>query len=189
MGTLHHHPLVIRYQGGPGDHVIQIRAGRTIRSGVGQSFWLRAGRSALAEVPIADRAHSFLVQTPSADQQNVNAQVSITYRIEDPEAAAKHYDFGLYPRGASADPQGLWQIDELVTRLASSSLASAIAAMPLSEAISGSLDEVGAALVLAFERDEQLRALSHRADQHKPGSHAVSRRHGREDCGGKGGHH
>ena len=158
MGTLHHHPLVIRYQGGPGDHVIQIRAGRTIRSGVGQSFWLRAGRSALAEVPIADRAHSFLVQTPSADQQNVNAQVSITYRIEDPEAAAKHYDFGLYPRGASADPQGLWQIDELVTRLASSSLASAIAAMPLSEAISGSLDEVGAALVLAFERDEQLRA-------------------------------
>ena len=158
MGTLHHHPLVIRYQGGPGDHVIQIRAGRTIRSGVGQSFWLRAGRSALAEVPIADRAHSFLVQTPSADQQNVNAQVSITYRIEDPEAAAKHYDFGLYPRGASADAQGLWQIDELVTRLAASSLASVIAAMPLSEAISGSLDEAGAALVLAFERDEQLRA-------------------------------
>ena len=83
MGTLHHHPFLIRYQGGAGDHVVQIRAGRTIRSGVGQSFWLRAGRCALAEVPTANRAHSFLVQVPSADQQNVSAQVAITYRIED----------------------------------------------------------------------------------------------------------
>ena len=90
MGTLHHHPFLIRYQGGAGDHVVQIRAGRTIRSGVGQSFWLRAGRCALAEVPTANRAHSFLVQVPSADQQNVSAQVAITYRIEDAEAAASH---------------------------------------------------------------------------------------------------
>ena len=56
MGTLHHHPFFIRYQGGAGDHVVQIRAGRTIRSGVGQSFWLRAGRCALAEGPTANRA-------------------------------------------------------------------------------------------------------------------------------------
>ena len=35
MGTLHHHPFLIRYQGGAGDHVVQIRAGRTVRSGVG----------------------------------------------------------------------------------------------------------------------------------------------------------
>ena len=77
MGTLHHHPFLIRYQGGAGDHVVQIRAGRTIRSGVGQSFWLRAGRCALAEVPTANRAHSFLVQATTADQQNINAQVSI----------------------------------------------------------------------------------------------------------------
>ena len=97
MGTLHHHPFLIRYQGGAGDHVVQIRAGCTIRSGVGQSFWLRAGRCALAEVPTANRAHSFLVQVPSADQQNVSAQVAITYRIEDAEAAASHYDFDLYP--------------------------------------------------------------------------------------------
>ena len=103
MGTLHHHPFLIRYQGGAGDHVVQIRAGRTIRSGVGQSFWLRAGRCALAEVPTANRAHSFLVQATTADQQNINAQVSITYHIEDAEAAAAHYDFGLYPREAGAD--------------------------------------------------------------------------------------
>ena len=118
MGTLHHHPFLIRYQGGAGDHVVQIRAGRTIRSGVGQSFWLRAGRCALAEVPTANRTHSFLVQVPSADQQNVSAQVAITYRIEDAEAAASHYDFDLYPRDASNDAQGLWQIDETVTRIA-----------------------------------------------------------------------
>ncbi len=158
MGTLHHHPFLIRYQGGAGDHVVQIRAGRTIRSGVGQSFWLRAGRCALAEVPTANRAHSFLVQVPSADQQNVSAQVAITYRIEDAEAAASHYDFDLYPRDASNDAQGLWQIDETVTRIAHSALASSIGAMPLSDAISGSLDRVGQILEEAFESDERLRA-------------------------------
>ena len=158
MGTLHHHPFFIRYQGGAGDHVVQIRAGRTLRSGVGQSFWLRAGRCALAEVPTANRAHSFLVQVPSADQQNVSAQVAITYRIEDAEAAASHYDFDLYPRDASNDAQGLWQIDETVTRIAHSALASSIGAMPLSDAISGSLERVGSLLAQAFAADEQLRA-------------------------------
>ena len=158
MGTLHYHPFFIRYQGGAGDHVVQIRAGRTLRSGVGQSFWLRAGRCALAEVPTANRAHSFLVQVPSADQQNVSAQVAITYRIEDAEAAASHYDFDLYPRDASNDAQGLWQIDETVTRIAHSALASSIGAMPLSDAISGSLERVGSLLAQAFAADEQLRA-------------------------------
>ena len=158
MGTLHHHPFLTRYQGGAGDHVVQIRAGRTIRSGVGQSFWLRAGRCALAEVPTANRAHSFLVQVPSADQQNVSAQVAITYRIEDAEAAASHYDFDLYPRDANNDAPGLWQIDETVTRIAHSALASSIGAMPLSDAISGSLERVGSVLAQAFAADEQLRA-------------------------------
>ena len=158
MGTLHHHPFLIRYQGGAGDHVVQIRAGRTIRSGVGQSFWLRAGRCALAEVPTANRAHSFLVQTTTADQQNINAQVAITYHIEDAEAAAAHYDFGLYPREAGADAQGLWQIDETVTRIAFSALASAIGEMTLTDAISGSLERVGRVLAQAFEADDQLRA-------------------------------
>ena len=158
MGTLHHHPFFIRYQGGAGDHVVQIRAGRTIRSGVGQSFWLRAGRCALAEVPTANRAHSFLVQATTSDQQNINAQVAITYHIEDAEAAAAHYDFGLYPREAGADAQGLWQIDETVTRIAFSALASAIGEMMLTDAIAGSLDRVGRVLTQAFAANEQLRA-------------------------------
>ena len=158
MGTLHHHPFFIRYQGGAGDHVVQIRAGRTLRSGVGQSFWLRAGRCALAEVPTANRAHSFLVQATTADQQNINAQVAITYRIEDAEAAAAHYDFGLYPHEAGADAQGLWQIDETVTRIAASALASAIGEMTLTDAISGSLERVGYVLSQAFADDHQLRA-------------------------------
>ena len=147
MGTLHNHPFFIRYQGGAGDHVVQISAGRTIRSGVGQSFWLRKGRCALAEVPTANRAHSFLVQVASSDQQNVNAQV-----------AAAHYDFGLYPREAKKDAQGLWQIDETVTRIAHSALASTIGAMALSEAISGSLERVSGLLTQAFAANEQLQA-------------------------------
>ena len=78
MGTLHHHPFFIRYQGGAGDHVVQIRAGRTLRSGVGQSFWLRAGRCALAEVPTANRAHSFLVQATTCGKSTKPSPASPT---------------------------------------------------------------------------------------------------------------
>ena len=158
MGTLHHHPFLSRYQGGAGDHVVQIRAGRAIRTGVGQSFWLRNGRCALAEMPTANRAHSFLIQAATADQQNINAQAVITYRIEDAESACAHYDFALYPREAGTDAQGLWQIDETVTRIAFSALASAIGEMTLTNAITGSLERVGRVLTQAFAADDQLRA-------------------------------
>ena len=158
MGTLHHHPFLSRYQGGAGDHVVQIRAGRAIRTGVGQSFWLRNGRCALAEMPTANRAHSFLIQAATADQQNINAQAVITYRIEDAESACAHYDFALYPREAGTDAQGLWQIDETVTRIAHSALASAIGEMTLTNAITGSLERIGRVLTQAFAADDQLRA-------------------------------
>ena len=155
MGTLHNHPFFIRYQGGAGDHVVQISAGQTIRSGVGQSFWLCKGRCALAEVPTANRAHSFLVQVASSDQQNVNAQVAVTYCIENAEAAAAHYDFGLYPREAKKDAQGLWQIDETVTRIAHSALASTIA--PLLEQLRAEADRaLYERRALAVERESQI---------------------------------
>ena len=98
------------------------------------------------------------MQVASSDQQNVNAQVAVTYCIENAEAAAAHYDFGLYPREAKKDAQGLWQIDETVTRIAHSALASTIGAMALSEAISGSLERVSGLLTQAFAANEQLQA-------------------------------
>ena len=52
----------------------------------------------------------------------------------------------------------MWQIDETVTRIASCTLASAIGAMPLASAISGSLESVGELLVEAFASNAQLRA-------------------------------
>ena len=61
-----------------------------------------------------------------------------------------HYDFGLYPREAGADAQGLWQIDETVTRIAFSALASAIGEMTLTDALSGSLEKVGHVLAQAL---------------------------------------
>ena len=157
MGTLHHHPFLIRYQGGAGDHVVQIRAGRTIRSGVGQSFWLRAGRCALAEChrePRPQLPRTGPVRRPAKRQRPGRHHLPHRGR----RGGASHYDFDLYPRDANNDAQGLWQIDETVTRIAHSALASSIGAMPLSDAISGSLERVGSVLAQAFATDEQLRA-------------------------------
>ncbi len=80
---------------------------------------LRAGRRALAEVLTANRAHS-LVQATTADQQNINAQVAITYHTEDAEAAAAHYDF----REGSLTPVGLGRSTTVTA--SPSALASAI---------------------------------------------------------------
>jgi len=61
-------------------------------------------------------------------------------------------------RLAAGDARGLWQIDETVTRIAFSALASAIGEMTLTDAISGSLERVGRVLTQAFADDHQLRA-------------------------------
>ena len=145
MGTLHHHPFFIRYQGGSGDHVVQIRAGRTIRSGVGQSPSgcarpLRAG----GRMPAADRARGFReCRRPPRISRTSTRRLPSPTALRTQKPPPRSYDFGLYPREAGADAQGLWQIDETVTRIAFSALASAIGEMPLSDAISGSLEKVG----------------------------------------------
>ncbi|MCI7672300.1 MAG: SPFH domain-containing protein [Schaalia hyovaginalis] len=156
MGKIHSYPFIKHYQGAATDFIICMRGGAVTRSGAGQSFWFRSAGSALAQVPLTEQEQTVLVKAVSADQQDVNVQVSITHRIAEPLRAAERFDFDLFPRTASTAPLGAFQIGELVSRIAHSVTVSRIAGMTLDEALNGGMEAVARALEEATSAEERL---------------------------------
>ena len=77
-------------------HVVHYSAGARVRSGRGLSFWFLPLSASVAEVPVDDQELSLLVQSRSADFQAVSAQLSVTWRVLDPDRLADRVDFSIH---------------------------------------------------------------------------------------------
>ena len=100
------------YKGEPNTYVLCHRNGELVRHGAGVSFFYVPVRSSIATVPLASQESQFIFNETTADFQEVSIQGSLTYRLSDPVALAKHLDFTIVPgtpRYKSDDPQQLVQ--------------------------------------------------------------------------------
>jgi regulator of protease activity HflC (stomatin/prohibitin superfamily) len=95
MSEIRQHVLVRHLRAEPTSHVLRYRKGRLVSSGRGGAFWFRPLSAAIAEVPVDDREQSFHFAGRTADFQDVAVQGTITYRVADPELAARRIDFGI----------------------------------------------------------------------------------------------
>ncbi len=77
-------------------HVVHYSAGARVRSGRGLSFGGLHLSASVAEVPVDDQELSLLVQSGSADFQAVSAQLSVTWRVLDPDRLADRVDFSIH---------------------------------------------------------------------------------------------
>jgi hypothetical protein len=94
----------------PTTYLMQVRRGKVIREGAGQSFFYYAPTSSIIAVPIGSEIVPFIFEQVTADFQAVTVQGSLSYRIEEPRKAAAMLNFALKPDGrsyASEDPQHL----------------------------------------------------------------------------------
>ncbi len=103
--------LGIRYvKSQPTVHLMQVRGGKVVREGVGQSFFYYGPSSTLVAVPVASRDRPFMLETVTADFQGVTVQGQVTFRIGDPHRTAALMDFSLAADGVtyqSEDPKRL----------------------------------------------------------------------------------
>ncbi len=76
-------------------HIIWFRGGRRIRSGRGLTFWFRARRSSIVEIPLDDRDTDFVFQVRSQDFQAATVQGTVTWRAADPDRLAERMDFTI----------------------------------------------------------------------------------------------
>ncbi len=157
--------LLARYQGSPTQHVVHLRRGRTIHSGVGQGFWFLPSSAAISEVPTVDFERPVLFHAITKDRQDVTVQVVLTYRFADPEQAATRLDFAIHPRlggdgkeGAGA-MQGLRQVADLVSQIAQSLTADVLGSLDLDQALDKGLALVRQTLEEGFVGHSRLEGM------------------------------
>ena len=118
MADIARYPLVRHLRGSSTSHVEQVRNGRTVRAGVGASFWFRPLGAVLNEVPVDDRELPLLFHARTSDFQDVTVQLSLTYRVVDPTLAAQRVDFSVDPDTGAWRGTPLAQVAGLLTESA-----------------------------------------------------------------------
>lgn len=156
MADIARYPLVRHLRGSSTAHVEQIRNGKTIRAGVGASFWFRPLSAVLNEVPVDDRELPLLFHARTSDFQDVTVQATVTYRITDPVTAAGRIDFSIDP------DSGLWRgtpLDQVAGLLVESAQQYAIdllAAVDLTTAMAGGVGPVRTVIADGLGSDDRL---------------------------------
>lgn len=156
MADIARYPLVRHLRGSGTTHVEQIRNGKTVRAGVGASFWFRPLSAVLNEVPVDDRELPLMFHARTSDFQDVTVQATITYRVTDPTTAAGRIDFSIDP------DTGLWrttpldQVAGLLTESAQQYAIDLLASANLTTAMAGGVGPIRSVIAAGLASDERL---------------------------------
>lgn len=156
MADIARYPLFRHLRGSGTTHVEQIRNGKTIRAGVGASFWFRPLSAVLNEVPVDDRELPLMFHARTSDFQDVTVQATITYRVTNPSTAAGRIDFSLDP------DTGLWrstpldQVAGLLTESAQQYAIDLLATVDLTTAMAGGVGPVRSVIADGLAGDARL---------------------------------
>ncbi|CAM3670493.1 SPFH domain-containing protein [Nocardioides zeicaulis] len=156
MADIARYPFVRHLRGSGTTHVEQIRNGRTVRSGVGASFWFRPLSAVLNEVPVDDRELPLLFHARTADFQDVTVQATITYRVASPATAAGRIDFSIDPEHGQWRGSPLDQVAALLTESAQQYVVDLLATLALTDALAGGVGPLRAVISEGLSGDARL---------------------------------
>ncbi|MFT3797568.1 SPFH domain-containing protein [Microbacterium sp.] len=159
MASITRYPFIRHLSATPTMHVTHSRRGIPRHTGAGQAFWFRSLDAAISEVPIDDRELAALVTLRTADLQQLSAPATATYRIVDPELAARRVDFSIdLDTGAWTDQP----LDAIAAPLHGATTAAVVHLLQprtLDDALRADLAELGAAATAMLAADARLTDL------------------------------
>jgi regulator of protease activity HflC (stomatin/prohibitin superfamily) len=79
----------------PNQYILHYRDGRLVRSGPGLTYWFSPLSAAVAQVPVEDIEATFMLGERSSDFQEIAVQVTLTYRVANPQKASQRVNFGI----------------------------------------------------------------------------------------------
>lgn len=156
MADIARYPFVRHLRGSATTHVEQVRNGKTIRGGVGVSFWFRPLSAVLNEVPIDDRELPLLFHARTSDFQDVTVQATVTYRITDPKTVAGRVDFSIDPENGKWRGTPLDQVAGILAETAQQYAIDMLAGGDLTFAMAGGVGPVREVIANGLARDERL---------------------------------
>ncbi|MCZ7645701.1 MAG: SPFH domain-containing protein [Planctomycetota bacterium] len=143
----------------PSFHALQVRRGKTVRSGRGLAFWFWPLVNSIAEVPCDDRDETFLFHARSRDYQDVTTQGVITWRVKDPTACAARIDFAIDMRTGRHLKTPLEQLSQLLIQSAQQHAWACIAAAPVRELLAEGVARLRERIAAGLAGDANLAAL------------------------------
>lgn len=150
--------LGIRYLKVPATtYVIQLKNGKSVRSGPGLSFFYFAPTSVIIQVPLSSLNVPFVFSEVTRDFQEVSIQGNLTYRIREPERLAALLDYSVDSHGhyRSDDPD---QLQERLVQATQVRTRAHIQSLPLRQILVGS-DELLRSLMSELPTAESLSRL------------------------------
>ena len=159
MAQITCYPFIRHLRADPTQFVLHFSKGRLVRSGRGLSYWFGPLSAAVAQVPVEDLETTFVLRERSADFQEVSVQITITYRITDPEKAAQRMNFTV------ALDSGVW-VEQPLERLAGlwalwarHPVRACLAALPVADAVRAGPDQVRGKLAEALRAEPEQAAM------------------------------
>lgn len=143
----------------PNQFVLHFEDGRIKRRGSGLNYWFSSYSAAIAQLPVEDCETTFVLKERSADYQEVVVQMTLVYRVSDPERAAARVNFTI-----SVD-QGLWieapleKLAGLWSLRAQPAARKYLATVPVVVALREGAERIGAAVLEALTQDAELAAM------------------------------
>ncbi|MFT4009432.1 MAG: SPFH domain-containing protein [Nocardioidaceae bacterium] len=156
MADIARYPLFRHLRGSRTTHVEQIRNGKTIRAGVGASFWFRPLSAVLNEVPVDDRELPLMFHARTSDFQDVTVQATITFRVTDPSTAAGRIDFSIDPGTGLWRSTPLDQVAGLLTESAQQYAIDLLATVDLTTAMGGGVGPIRTVIAEGLASDARL---------------------------------
>lgn len=156
MADIARYPFFRHLRGSSTAHVEQIRNGRSVRAGVGASFWFRPLSAVLNEVPVDDRELPLLFHARTSDFQDVTVQATVTYRVTDPSTAAGRIDFSIDPDHGRWRSTPLDQLAALLTESAQQYAIDLLTTADLTTAMAAGVEPVRTVIADGLRSDERL---------------------------------
>ncbi len=157
MATITRYPFLRHLRAAPTSHILHLRAGTVRHDGAGQAFWFRPLTAVISEVPVDDRELPLVAHARTADFQTVTAQLTVSYRFDDPTLVARRLDFAIDPGTGAWTGTPLEQVAHLLGELATGQVIDAVARLTLVEAVVAG-PELRRAVTAGLQDDQRLAA-------------------------------
>jgi regulator of protease activity HflC (stomatin/prohibitin superfamily) len=159
MATITRIPVLRHCSTGPTAYVHHMTRGVVRHAGVGQAFWFRAIDATISEIPIDDRELPLLVTLRTEDLQQLTAPATVTFRVADPELAARRIDFSIDLGSGVWLEEPLETIAAMLHGATASAVVALLAADPLERALRADPVELDRRVTEALRADARIAAV------------------------------
>ena len=140
----------------PNQHILHYRKGKLTRKGAGLAYWFLPLSAAVAQVPVEDIETTFVLRERSTDFQEITVQITLAYRLADPQMAAQRVNFSISLESGGWIEQPLQRLNNLWAHWAQHPARGCLGGMPVVDVVREGADRTRAAIEEALRENPEI---------------------------------